>query len=76
VAESPPPAGDKFYYVLVDSTNDRALEQTRKVVPDAYVRNFPQGNRIQMGAFLRESEATTLVEQLKQQGISASIYRP
>ena len=76
VAESPTPARDKFYYVLVNYKSDRTLEQARTVVPDAYVRNFPEGNRIQMGAFKRESEAKTLIEQLKQQGVSASIYRP
>jgi cell division septation protein DedD len=29
-----------------------------------------------MGAFKRESEAKTMVNQLKQQGITASIYNP
>jgi cell division septation protein DedD len=62
--------------VLVNYKSDRTLEQARTVVPDAYVRNFPEGNRIQMGAFKRESEAKTLIEQLNQQGVSASIYRP
>jgi cell division septation protein DedD len=52
------------------------LEQARTVVPDAYVRDFPKGSRIQMGAFKTESEAKRLVEELQRQGISASIYRP
>jgi serine/threonine-protein kinase len=45
-------------------------------VADAYVENFPKGSRIQMGAFKTESEAKTLIEELKRQGISASIYHP
>jgi cell division septation protein DedD len=66
----------KFYYVLVNDSSDRALEQAKKIVPDAYVESFPQGAQIQMGAFKTESEANTLVKELQQQGISATIYRP
>ncbi|MBE9130151.1 SPOR domain-containing protein, partial [Coleofasciculus sp. LEGE 07081] len=65
-----------FYYVLVNYDSDRTLEQTQAIAPDAYVENFPQGRRIQVGAFKLESEAKTLVEQLQKQGISASVYRP
>jgi len=65
-----------LYYVLVNYSSDRDLEQVKKVVPDAYVETFPQGAKIQTGAFDRESQAKTLVEELKRQGITASIYRP
>ena len=67
---------DGYYYVLVNSTSESALEQARTIVADAYVENFPKGSRIQMGAFKTESEAKTLIEELKRQGISASIYHP
>lgn len=76
VAASPAAVQDKFYYVFINYEGDRTLEQARTVVPDAYVRNFSEGTRIQMGAFKRESEAKTLVKQLQQQGISASIHHP
>jgi cell division septation protein DedD len=76
VAASSGAAGGKYYYVLVNDAGKRSLEKVKTIVPDAYVENFPQGARIQMGAFKREAEATTLVEELKQQGISASIYHP
>jgi hypothetical protein len=76
VAASPPSSQDNYYYVLTDYSSDRTLEQAQDIVPDAYVRSFPQGTRIQMGAFRIEAEAESLVEQLQQQGISASIYRP
>jgi hypothetical protein len=76
VAASSGAAGGKYYYVLVNDTGKRTLEKAKTIAPDAYVENFPQGARIQMGAFKREAEATTLVEDLKQQGISASIYHP
>ncbi len=76
VAESPAPTEDNYYRVLVSYGGDRSLEEARKVVPDAYVLNLSDGTRIQMGAFKKESEAKSLVEQLQQQGISASINRP
>lgn len=76
VAASPETRRNSFYYVLANYSSDRDLAKVRTVVPDAYVEKFPQGARIQMGAFKRESEAKTLVEQLKQQGVTASIYSP
>jgi hypothetical protein len=69
-------ARGKLYYVLMNYRSDRDLAQVKTVVPDAYVERFPQGAQIQMGAFKRESEAKTLVESLKKQGITASIYHP
>jgi hypothetical protein len=76
VATSTAPREGSYYYVLSNYSSDRDLEQLKKIVPDAYVENYPQGSRIQLGAFQRESEAKTLVAELKQQGIAASIYRP
>lgn len=76
VAASPTSEPGGYYFVLVNSSSDSALEQARTIVPDAYVETFPKGLRIQMGAFKTESEAKTLIEKLQRQGISASIYRP
>ena len=75
VGSSSVPAKDKYYYVLLNDSSESALEQVRKIIPEAYVENFPIGARISMGAFMLESEAKTLVDQLKQQGINATIYR-
>ncbi|HBL60593.1 MAG TPA: hypothetical protein DDZ80_19695 [Cyanobacteria bacterium UBA8803] len=66
----------EFYYVVTNYNGDRSLEQARTIVPDAYIRNLPQGTKIQLGAFKLQSEADTLIEQLRQQGISASVYSP
>jgi len=74
VGSSSVPAKDKYYYVLLNDSSESALEEVRKIIPEAYVENFPIGTRISMGAFMLESEAKTLVDQLKQQGISATIY--
>jgi cell division septation protein DedD len=76
VAASSGAGAGKYYYVLVNDAGKQTLEKAKTIIPEAYVEKFPQGARIQMGAFKVESEATTLVEQLKQQGISASIYHP
>jgi hypothetical protein len=65
-----------FYYVLINSNDSSVLETAQTIVPDAYMVNVPAGTKIAMGAFKRESEAKTLVERLKQQGLSASIYNP
>jgi cell division septation protein DedD len=63
--------------VLVDYTDDRSLAQARTVIPEAYLEEIPdQGTKIQMGAFLSENEAKALVDQLRQRGITATIYRP
>lgn len=77
VAENPaPPKQGDYYYVVTNYRSDRDLEQARTIVPDAYIDNLPNGTKIQMGAFKRESEAKTLVQELKKQGITASIYAP
>jgi serine/threonine-protein kinase len=76
VATSPASGRDQYYRVLINDVSDRALQQVKKIVPDAYVLNLPEGARISLGAFKKESEAKTLVEELRQQGISASINRP
>ncbi|HBL10923.1 MAG TPA: hypothetical protein DD379_05865 [Cyanobacteria bacterium UBA11162] len=64
-----------YYLVVADYTGEPSLEQVKTIVPDAYVEQFPDGVRIQIGAFKLESEAKQLVEQLQQQGISAGIRR-
>lgn len=75
-AESAAPVRSGFYYVLMNYGSDRDLAKAKTAVPDAYVERFPQGAQIQMGAFKRESQAKSLVERLKAQGINASIYHP
>lgn len=75
-AASPASAKSNFYYVLMNYSSDRDLTQAKTIVPDAYVQSTPEGKKIYMGAFKLESQAKTLVETLKKQGINASIYHP
>ncbi len=62
--------------MLTNYQNDRSLEQMHRVVADAYVRNFPDGARIQVATFPKESQAKKLVQQLQKQGIYAWVYHP
>jgi cell division septation protein DedD len=59
--------------VVTEYNGDPALEQAQKVVPDAYVRNFSDGARIQLGAFDDPGKADALVEQLNKEGIPAKV---
>ncbi|MBD0267040.1 MAG: hypothetical protein ICV77_01975 [Cyanobacteria bacterium Co-bin8] len=70
------PAAAPSYYVVTDYTGDQSLSNARDAVGEAYVRNFPAGARIQMGAFEQQSSAQDLVQNLQQQGISAEVYAP
>lgn len=69
-----PSQGDRFYYVISNYAGEASLQQAKGTVPDAYLRQFDSSTHIQMGAFLRQSEAEKLAKQLQAQGYSASVY--
>lgn len=71
-----PAAPDGLHYVVTPYSGDRSLEQARQTSPDAYVRNFPDGARIQLGAFSDPARARELSQQLEQQGVSTQVYQP
>jgi cell division septation protein DedD len=71
---STPDQGD-YYHVVTDYNSDRALEQARQVVPDAYVRNFPEGAQVQLGAFNDAQKAQGLVQELQEKGIPAQVQQ-
>ncbi|NJL00129.1 MAG: hypothetical protein HC910_05995 [Spirulinaceae cyanobacterium SM2_1_0] len=70
-----PAEGDRFYYVVASYGGESSLRQARSIVPEAYLRRFPQGVQIQMGAFGSEADAQSLIDRLQQQGVAASVYR-
>jgi len=72
---APSPAAGYDYKLVTHYDGDRTLEAARKVVPDAYVRNFSDGARIQLGAYGNASEAEARVQQLRNQGIDAEIQK-
>lgn len=61
-------------YVVTPYTGDRSLEEARQAVSGAYVRNFPQGAQVQLGAFSNADSAQSLVQELNSQGIPAQVY--
>ena len=75
-AATPAPVVTGSYYVVTEYTGDPSLNQARQAVGDAYVRNFPVGARIQLGAFSSEADAAAHAEALQGQGISAQVYNP
>ncbi len=64
------------YVVVSPYTGDRNLENAQRVVPDAYVRNYPDGARVQLGSYNDPEKARSVVEQLQRQGIDAQIQQP
>lgn len=73
-AEPAPSKNESYHFVIVDYTGPDSLLKARTVVKDAYLREFGQTVKIQMSASNSEADAQRLVEELKQKGISASIF--
>ncbi|GAB4469248.1 MAG: hypothetical protein OHK0037_27330 [Elainellaceae cyanobacterium] len=76
IAPTPAAASANRYYVVVDFSGDRSLEQAREVVGDAWVRNFDNGAKIQLGVFGDAASARDLAASLQQQGLPAQVYQP
>ncbi|MGE5656023.1 MAG: hypothetical protein ACM37W_05360 [Actinomycetota bacterium] len=73
---NPIKAEDGFYYVVIDFTGEQSLAQAKKAVPDAYVRKFSNGVKIQMGALSDAESAKRLVNELQEKGVTAKYYQP
>ena len=69
-------AANDYFYVVVDYEGDPSLATAQTAVNDAYVRNFEDGARIQMGAFNDAESAAELVDRLQTQGITAEVKTP
>ncbi|MEG5140029.1 MULTISPECIES: SPOR domain-containing protein [unclassified Microcoleus] len=73
---NPTRAADGFYYVVTDYTNEKSLQQAKTAVPDAYVRNFSKGVKIQMGALNDAASAERLAKELQAKGVKPQYYQP
>jgi hypothetical protein len=62
--------------VVTPYSSDRSLDEARQKVPDAYLQNYPTGAKVQLGSFENEAAARARVEELRQQGVQAEIYKP
>ncbi|MEG4803893.1 SPOR domain-containing protein [Microcoleus sp. ARI1-B5] len=69
-------AADGFYYVVTDYTDEKSLQQARTAVPDAYVRNFSKGVKIQVGALNDAASAERLAKELQAKGVKPQYYQP
>ncbi|WP_219729910.1 SPOR domain-containing protein [Sodalinema gerasimenkoae] len=81
-SSGPPPTIDRdanyggFIFVVVDYNNQvSTLNRVREQVPDAYLREFPDGVKVQVGAFDDTPSAESLVNRLQEDGISARVYQ-
>ncbi|MEA5419959.1 hypothetical protein VB712_12070 [Spirulina sp. CCNP1310] len=70
-----PPSNDPYYYVLVGYDGEASLREARGAIPDAYVRQFPQGIRIQMGAFDNAADAQRLANALQSRGLVGEVHQ-
>ncbi|MEM1240746.1 MAG: hypothetical protein AAGI45_12970 [Cyanobacteria bacterium P01_H01_bin.26] len=64
------------FYVVTSYTGDASLDQARELVPDAFVRNFNAGARIQLAAFDNRAQAEDQVAFLTQQGAAVELFGP
>ena len=62
--------------MVTDYTGDPSLSQARQAIGDAYVRNFDDGAKVQMGSFEDSASAEQMAQQLQQQGVPAQVYQP
>lgn len=73
---TPTRASDGFYYVVADYTDEKSLAAARTAVPDAFVRNFSKGVKIQMGALNDAASAERLAKELQAKGLKVQYYQP
>lgn len=64
------------FYVVSPYTGDASLNKARELVPDAFVRNFNAGARIQLAAFDNQAQAEDQVAALTQQGAVVELFGP
>lgn len=62
------------YLVVIPFTGNNSLDQVRQVVKDAFVRDFPDGKKIQIATFDNQNEAEQFIQKLSRSGLSASVY--
>lgn len=65
-----------LFYVVIPYNNAASLQQTRKVVPTAFLTNGTGGQQVQAGALESLDAAKQLAKQLRSKGLSAAIIAP
>lgn len=70
---APASSGSGAYDVVTDFTGDQSLQDARNAVGDAYLRNYSDGARIQLGTHDTPEAAQQQVQELQNQGIPARV---
>lgn len=65
-----------LFYVVIPYNNAASLQQTRKIVPSAFLTNGTGGQQVQAGALESLEAAKRLAKQLRSKGLSAAIIAP
>ncbi|MGD1953014.1 MAG: hypothetical protein ACFB14_25725 [Leptolyngbyaceae cyanobacterium] len=76
VTSPAPVATGSNFYVIASYTGDASLNKARELVPDAFVRDFDAGARIQLAAFDNQAQAEEQVAFLTEQGITVELFGP
>ncbi len=63
-----------LYYVVTDYQNEQSLIEAQKIVPEAFVWQFPAGVKVQLAAFELRDQAEQFVADLKTKGVNARVY--
>ena len=69
-------APKKVYFVLTNYDSEQTFQIAKKIMGNVFVRQFPDGKKIQIASVAQKQDAQSLVQELKRQGISAWIYNP
>ncbi|MBE9071029.1 SPOR domain-containing protein, partial [Leptolyngbya cf. ectocarpi LEGE 11479] len=75
-APAPTATTGSNFYIVTNYTGDASLNKARTLVPDAFVRNFKTGARIQLAAFDNRAQAEDQVAFLTQQGATVELVGP
>jgi len=73
-----PPSADSEAYrykVVAPYDGDRSLENTKKIVPDAFVTNAAGKAETQVGAHSSAADAEMQVQELRRQGVQAEVQK-
>ncbi|NJK36377.1 MAG: SPOR domain-containing protein [Oscillatoriales cyanobacterium SM2_3_0] len=75
-AAQPVIAADGLYYVVASYGDAASLENARAMVPDAYIREFQTGTKVQLGALDSPVAAQQLANELNAQGLTPQFDVP
>lgn len=64
-----------LFYVVVESADDASLQQAQQILKTAFVRQFPTGKLIQLGAFVEQKDAQALAGQFGASGLKLKILQ-